>query len=241
MRKGAYHGADGPVAVAGVTPLTTVDYPDRLAAGLFLPGCPWRCPYCHNPALQRVDTRSDWPWPRVRQFLMERRGFIEAIVFSGGEPTMHLGLPEALQEVRRMGYLTGLHTAGIYPDRLTAVLALLDWVGMDVKAPFDGRYIQVTGDETSVTKVQASLAALAASGVPYQLRTTIDGCVCGDTDYAELCRELSDRNVPQPVRQVARTPEPTVAGHGGPGRTRPTWVATTPDADRHCITEGARV
>lgn len=201
---------DGPVPVAGVTPLTTVDYPDRLAAVLFLPGCPWRCPYCHNSALRRVDAHSEWPWLRVRQFLMERRGFIEAVVFSGGEPTMHLGLPEALQEVRSMGYLTGLHTAGIYPDRLAAALPWLDWVGLDMKAPFDRRYTVLTGDPRSVDKIQRSVRALIASGKPYQLRATIDGVVCTDSDYDELCQQLAQHNLPLPLRQTARLPQPVL-------------------------------
>ena len=130
--------------VGGYTPFTATDYPGKLAAVVFVQGCPWRCGYCHNPHLQSRTTDSPVPWAAVLARLCRRVGLIDAVVFSGGEPTMDPGLEEAICAVRAMGFSVGLHTAGMYPQRLAAVLPLVDWVGMDIKASAHG-YDAITG------------------------------------------------------------------------------------------------
>jgi pyruvate formate lyase activating enzyme len=104
------------LSVGGITAFTTVDYPDHLAAVVFCQGCPWRCRYCHNQHLQprRSASPTRWTWERLEAFLGDRRGLLEAVVFSGGEPTAQPALAEAMQAVRAMGFLIGLHTAGIF-------------------------------------------------------------------------------------------------------------------------------
>ena len=86
--------------IGGLTPLTTIDYPGELAAVVFCQGCPWRCPYCHNPHLQPGTGSSSIAWPEVLGFLERRRGLLDAVVFSGGEPTLHKDLSLALASVR---------------------------------------------------------------------------------------------------------------------------------------------
>ena len=152
-------------------PFTTVDFPGRLAAVVFCQGCPWRCGYCHNTHL-RDFTRGKLSWPQARQFLLERQGLLEAVVFSGGEPLAQPALARAMREVRELGFLVGLHSAGFNVRRFTEVLALVDWVGLDIKAP-RARYREITGVQGAVA-VYRSLAALIAAGVPYELRTTAD-------------------------------------------------------------------
>ena len=126
------------LVVGGLQPFTTIDYPGALAAVVFVQGCPWRCGYCHNPQLQpRVKpAEAAGPgWAALRPWLARRVGLIDAVVFSGGEPTLDPALPAAMAEVRAIGLKVGLHTAGIYPQRLAAALPLADWVGLDLKAP----------------------------------------------------------------------------------------------------------
>jgi len=161
------------IPVGGFAPLSTLDWPGMLSTVLFLRGCPWRCPYCHNPELQQI-TGQTHAWRDVLAFLDERRGFLDGVVFSGGEPTMHSGLPEALREIRAMGFKTALHTGGAYPARLKEILSgrLVDWVGFDVKAPFED-YATVTGQEESGARARLSLNLLVSSGIPYELRTTV--------------------------------------------------------------------
>jgi pyruvate formate lyase activating enzyme len=157
--------------VGGLTPLTTIDFPGRLAAVVFLQGCPWRCGYCHNPALIAADAPTSRSWDEVLAFLERRHGLLDGVVFSGGEPTLQAGLADAVAQVRALGFEVGLHTAGMYPQRLAALLPSLDWVGFDVKAPWD-LYDAVTGVPASGAKARASLAHLLASGVAHECRTT---------------------------------------------------------------------
>ena len=156
--------------VGGLTKLSATDYPGKLAAVVFCQGCAWRCGYCHNPELQPARSEREIPWRDVVAFLDKRRGLLDAVVFSGGEPTQQRGLEAAMREVKAMGFLVGLHTAGIVPWRLAKVLPLVDWVAMDVKTELDGheRITRVTG---SGERARQSLELLRASGVARELHT----------------------------------------------------------------------
>jgi len=189
------------ISVAGIVPLTTVDFPDRLALVVFTQGCPWRCGYCHNARLRPIGQPTSWRWQQVCDLLNKRHGFLEAVVFSGGEPTLQCGLATAMQTVRRKGFLVGLHTAGIYPKRLSELLPCLDWVGLDIKAPLDKRYAQLTGDNESAAKVLASLRLIQSARIPFQLRTTVGPGALSEPEFEELKWQLRHLNAPQPVRQ----------------------------------------
>jgi pyruvate formate lyase activating enzyme len=195
---------DENIPVAGIVPLTTVDFPNRLALVVFTAGCPWRCSYCHNASLRKIGRPAAGRWRHVCDLLEERRGFLEAVVFSGGEPTLHRGLETAVRTVRSKGFLAGLHTAGIFPESLARVLPWLDWIGLDIKAPFDERYARLTGDPASAAKVALSLNLLRSSGVPFELRTTVGPDALSDRDFAELCQALRRSGAPAPVKQAAR-------------------------------------
>lgn len=173
--------------IGGLTPFTTIDYPGKLAAVVFCQGCPWRCGYCHNQHLLPFKKQGVIAWQDLLQLLEQRRGLLDAVVFSGGEPTMQPSLPEALQAIRRMGFLTGLHTGGPYPEQLAACLPHLDWVGMDLKAPFE-LYDQITGVVGSGTPAEQSAELLRASGVSHQFRTTVDPFLQADGSIEKMKR-----------------------------------------------------
>jgi pyruvate formate lyase activating enzyme len=160
-----------PLRLGGLTPLTSIDFPDRLAAVLYCQGCPWRCSYCHNPELLAADAPTNLSWAQVLAFLQRRRGLLDGVVFSGGEPTLQAALPDALAQVRALGFETALHTGGMYPQRLAALLPLLDWVGLDIKGPLQ-QHDAITGVPGSGLRARESLALLLASGVDYECRTT---------------------------------------------------------------------
>lgn len=156
--------------VGGLTRCSATDYPGKLAAVLYCQGCAWRCGYCHNPELQPARARREIPWAEVKAFLEKRRGLLDAVVFSGGEPTQQPGLAAAMREVKALGFLVGLHTAGIVPRRLAEVLPLANWVAMDVKARF-ADHERVTGVRGSGARARLSERLIRSSGVACEFHT----------------------------------------------------------------------
>ena len=191
------------LVVGGVTPFTTIDFPGRLAAVIFCQGCPWRCAYCHNPHLLSHRQAATRRWPEVASWLESRRGLLDGVVFSGGEPLLQRQLAAAIGETRAMGFAVALHTGGAYPQRLQALLPLLDWVGFDVKAPFDG-YRPITGSDGGETARQ-SLAILIASGTPHEVRCTVDERLLTVNDLCRMARQLSALGVSRLVLQARRS------------------------------------
>ncbi len=188
-------------AVGGLVPFSTVDWPGQLAAVVFISGCPWRCHYCHNTELQTRAARYDWR--EVRAFLETRKGLLDAVVFSGGEPLSEPRLPAMIRDIKRMGYRVGLHTAGIYPLRLADVLRHLDWVGMDIKADAKG-YDDITGRRDSQRPALACLTQLLSAGTDFECRITWHPDWLDEPRLMTLARELSRSGVRQFAVQAAR-------------------------------------
>ena len=196
-------GATAGFRVGGLTRWTSIDFPGRLAAVVFCQGCPWRCGYCHNPDLLQAGAATGQGWAQVRAFLQARVGLLDGVVFSGGEPTLQTALSAALAEVRALGFETALHTGGMYPQRLAAVLPLLDWVGLDIKAPWT-QYDAVTETPGSAVPVQESLHRLVASGLSYECRTTWHPDLFAVAELLALAQDLAGRGVQNWVLQAGR-------------------------------------
>ncbi|MFO1339400.1 MAG: anaerobic ribonucleoside-triphosphate reductase activating protein [Burkholderiaceae bacterium] len=213
--------------VGGFEPFSTTDWPGQLCAVVFVQGCPWRCGYCHNPALQARDLgrrvlgeagraersegadRPDWAGVRAR--LRERTGLLDGVVFSGGEPTVDAALPDAIDDARALGFRIGLHTAGIYPRRLEALLPRLDWIGLDLKTDRH-RYAALTGAVNAGRAAAQALDLVAASGVPFEVRTTYDPEALPDDAVLAMAAQLREQAVGRWVLQRERRP---VAGAAG--------------------------
>ncbi|MEJ2117826.1 MAG: anaerobic ribonucleoside-triphosphate reductase activating protein [Alphaproteobacteria bacterium] len=189
--------------IGGFARLSTCDWPGKLAATIFCQGCPWSCPYCHNPHLIPAHGKEQHPWADILTTLEKRRGLLDGVVFSGGEPTSQKALLKAMQTVRAMGFNIGLHTGGPYPERLAAVLPLVDWVGFDIKAPF-ADYERITGVPGSGEKASASLRHLLASGVAYELRTTVHPALLDDAAMKQIRNELAALGAGNHVVQTFR-------------------------------------
>ncbi len=190
--------------VGGVVPFTATDYPGKLAAVVFVQGCPWRCGYCHNPHLQSRDAEGLIAWDDVMALLRRRVGLIDAVVFSGGEPTIDPALAPAIAEVRQLGFAIGLHTACIYPDNLARVLPLVDWVGFDVKAPFDD-YEKITGVGNSGHKARACIELITASGIEHECRTTAHPALLDEDDILGLAAAMARQGVQSYALQLVRS------------------------------------
>ena len=192
-----------PLKVGGYTPFSTTDYPGQLSAVVFVQGCPWRCGYCHNPHLQERTRDSPLSWSALLAGLERRVGLLDAVVFCGGEATMDPALGGAIRQVRALGFKVGLETACIYPDRLKKLLPVLDWVGFDVKAPFD-RYADITGIAGSGAPARESVEAIISSGVDYECRTTVHPAQLPPSMLMELAATLADMGVANYVLQEFR-------------------------------------
>jgi pyruvate formate lyase activating enzyme len=188
--------------IGGLTSFTTIDFPGHLAAVVFLQGCAWRCPYCHNPHLLEVDKQGD-DWEMLRAFLQPRRGFLDGVVLSGGEPLLQTGLADAITGIKAMGFKVALHTAGGNPQRLEKYLSMLDWVGLDIKTTFTD-YAQITGISGSGEQVQQSLELILASGISYEVRTTVDPNFFTRNRVIELAESLAAAGVDHYALQECR-------------------------------------
>lgn len=176
--------------------------PGRLAATVFLRGCPWRCRYCHNTHLI-APRGEEIAWDEVLSFLRTRRRLLDAVVFSGGEPTASPGLGEAAAEVRALGFQVGLHTGGPVPERLSAILPTVDWVGFDVKAPFES-YERVVDVPGAGERARESLRLVLESGREHEIRTTLHPALV-DPDAASLLgKTLLDHGVRRWTLQAYR-------------------------------------
>ena len=183
-----------PLDIGGLTPFTTIDFPGQLAAVLFAQGCPWRCDYCHNKPLLDRHGEKQYRWQEVIDFLQTRTGLIDAVVISGGEPTLQRGLPDAVRQLREMGFKVGLHTAGVYPRRLAEVLPMLDWIGLDIKSAY-ADYDDITGVPGSGDRAWSSAGMVVESGIDYEVRTTLYPVIMEGEKFADLVGELKQLGV----------------------------------------------
>ena len=196
--------AAADLTIGGVSPLSTCDWPGELVATVFCQGCPFACRYCHNPDLIRPGQGTGPDLATILGVLATRRGLLDGVVFSGGEPTLQRVLPGAIAAVRALGFRIGLHTAGPYPKRLVRLLPLVDWVGFDVKAPFSD-YERITGVPDSGTDARESLVALAESDIAFEVRTTVHPLLLDDADLVRLDTDLAELGLGPTRRQPFRT------------------------------------
>jgi pyruvate formate lyase activating enzyme len=162
------------MVVGGLQKLSLSDFPGMISAIVFTRGCGFRCPYCHNPELVLPESFAKTiPWEEIEAFLLARAGRIEGVVVSGGEPTVHVDLPERLAELKTMGFRVKLDTNGSNPTMLQNILSsgLADYIAMDVKAPLE-KYRHVTRAAVHTEDILASIRLVLGSGLPHEFRTT---------------------------------------------------------------------
>lgn len=192
--------------IAGLVPMSTVDWPDRLVATVFLQGCPWNCFYCHNQALIPARTPGAVAWQEVRDLLARRHGLLDGVVLTGGEALRQDALADAAAEVKELGFAVGLHSAGAYPGRLRDMVSagLVDWVGLDVKA-LPEHLDAVVGRANAARRAWESLEVMVASGCDFEVRTTVvPGDVTAD-DAVEVARRVHDAGARVYALQQARS------------------------------------
>jgi pyruvate formate lyase activating enzyme len=183
------------IVVGGVEKFSAVDFPGKLSAVVFMQGCPWKCPFCHNASIREILSENEFSWQLFLEFLKSRVGKLDAVTFSGGEPLVQEGLFEAINDVKEMGFQIGLHTGGYRPEHLVKILPLVDWVGLDIKAPFiSDHYKKIIGVD-HLERVKQSLDLLIKSEIDFECRTTCDPRFLTVDDLSKISKELKSIGV----------------------------------------------
>ena len=163
------------VRIAGLQKMTLLDFPGAIACTVFLPGCNLRCPFCHNASLVlRPGEPPMLAQAELLAFLESRKGKLDGVCITGGEPTLHKDLPQLIRTIKEMGYAVKLDTNGSDPGMLRNLLDenLLDYVAMDIKNSPD-RYAETCGNVDILPQVKESAKLLMEGSVPYEFRTTV--------------------------------------------------------------------
>lgn len=162
--------------ICGLQKLSLVDYPDKLAATIFTGGCNYRCPFCHNaPLVTELASAQEINEDEVLEFLKTRRGLLDGICLSGGEPLMQKDVAEFLTKVRELGFSIKLDTNGSFPDKLISLVGagLVDYVAMDIKNSL-AMYAKTVGVESvDLLSIRRSAQFLMSGTVEYEFRTTL--------------------------------------------------------------------
>lgn len=179
--------------ISGLQKTTLLDYPEHVAATIFLGGCNFRCPFCHNSDLLEGDAKASLSEEHLLEFLKKRASILEGVCITGGEPTLHKDLESLIRKIRELGLLIKLDTNGYRPDRLKDLCdkGLIDYVAMDIKSGRSG-YARAAGlPGLDFSKIKESTDFLMRGTISYEFRTTVVRELhCAD-DFEEIGSWLS--------------------------------------------------
>lgn len=185
------------IRIGGLQKSSLIDYPGKISAIIFTQGCNFRCPYCHNPELisnilprplrERVGVRG------ILEFLKSRINKLDAVVITGGEPTLQKDLPEFIKQIKKMAFLVKLDTNGTNPKMLQKLLdeKLIDYVAMDIKAPIE-KYSEAVKDKVSTKDILKSIEILKNSDIDYEFRTTVVKSQLLPEDFERIGKMIKD-------------------------------------------------
>ena len=161
--------------IGGLKKTSLIDYPDKISAIVFTPGCNFRCGYCHNAGLVNGKSKNEvCSTDSFFDFLRKRIGKIDAVVISGGEATLQPDLEKFIKCIKEMGFLVKLDTNGYKPEIISKLLenSFVDYIAMDIKAPLD-KYPIITNVDIDTCKIKESINLIMTSSIDYEFRTTV--------------------------------------------------------------------
>ena len=183
--------------ISGLQKMTLLDYPGKVACTVFLQGCNFRCPFCHNSALLGKESPDEIPEETLMAFLKKRVGLLDAVCITGGEPTLQNDLPELIKKIKDLGYLVKLDTNGFKPEVLKSLVeaGLIDYVAMDIKN-CPARYGETAGvPGMNLAPIEESIRYLLAGHVDFEFRTTVADELHDPEDFAAIGAWLQDLDV----------------------------------------------
>ena len=189
------------VAINGLRKFSLIDYPGKVCCVVFLGGCNFRCPFCHNPVLVfDPESQGTLSGEDLRDFFSRRQGKLDAAVFSGGEPSLDPDLPQYIRLAKNAGFQVKLDTNGSFPEVIRSLYedGLLDALGIDYKAPAH-QYMRICGnpDPQIPAKVRESIAFAVKNGIELDVRTTVHRALLCEADLRNMYDELSSLGVQQ--------------------------------------------
>ena len=174
----------------GILRSSLIDYPGQITAVLFLPKCNFRCPFCHNPELSLFSEKGeDISEELILSFLDDRKGKLDAITITGGEPTLSEGLLEFLKKVKDKGFLVKLDSNGTRPEVLEELIPYVDFIAMDIKSSLES-YERNCGVKVDLEKIKRSVELIKNSGKDYEFRTTLVRSLTTEEDIKKICSWL---------------------------------------------------
>ena len=179
--------------ICGLNKTTLLDYPGCVSATIFVGGCNFRCPFCHNGDLVLCSNElPEYREEEVFSFLEKRKNVLEGVCVTGGEPTLYREMPEFIKKIKALGYKVKLDTNGSNPKMLRELVKekLVDYVAMDIKAPIY-HYDKVCGVLVDVEKIKESVDFLKEKNVPYEFRTTVVRELHSKEDVIEIGKWIS--------------------------------------------------
>lgn len=183
----------GIVKIAGFIKTTLLDWDGMVACTVYMAGCNFRCPCCHNAAIvMNADEVEGINENIVLDYIRENSDFIDGVVVSGGEPTMNEDLHKFLRKIRSVGIKVKVDTNGMYPERLDDLIGsgLVDMIAMDVKTSLNERYSSAAGTNADVEKIKRSIDLIINSGVDYEFRTTAVPIFVKPDDIKNICENI---------------------------------------------------
>lgn len=180
--------------IRGYLPTSLIDYPGHLASVVFLSGCTFRCPFCHNPELiENYEELEKIDFKNILLDLNLRKDWVSGIVFTGGEPTIYKDLPLAFAKIKRLGRKIKLDTNGTNPDMIEYLLAekLINFIAMDIKNTLKN-YEKTTRVKVDKEKIKKSIDLIKKSKIDYEFRTTIPPGLIGEPEMEEIGKLIKD-------------------------------------------------
>jgi len=175
--------------VVGFRKTSLLDWDGRVVSVIYLPGCNFRCPFCHNTDLvMRPGELPEVDMVAVGKYIEENTDFLDGVVITGGEPTIHSDLPDLIKWLRTKGMKVKLDTNGSNPEMLEDLInaGLLDYVAMDIKAPLAGVYDELSGVDTPLKELKRSISLIMDSGIDYEFRTTVVPVLLKENDIERI-------------------------------------------------------
>ncbi len=176
--------------IGGFQKTSLLDYPECISAIIWTMGCNFRCPFCYNKQIVFGDA-EEMPENEILSFLEKRKGLLEGLVITGGEPLLQEDIAAFAEKVKRLGYPIKIDTNGTYPEKLKELIdkKLVDYVAMDVKAP-KNKYNQLTGTKTDISKIEKSIEIIKSDAPDYEFRTTFAPELLKKEDVIEIAKWL---------------------------------------------------